>query len=84
METFAKMKVISSLEKIKHKDELPDEEIKHLTALRGENINFQIYITVEEKGNLPVRVESLLFEYITLYAVKMQLWIISGLRTMTL
>ena len=64
------MKIISSLDKIRNKDDLGDYEISSLSALKGENVNFQIYFEMPDKQTLKPVLESDLSEYITLYEVR--------------
>ncbi len=64
------MKIISSLDKIRDKDDLRDYEISSLSALKGENVNFQIYFEVPEKQLTKPILESELSEFITLYEVR--------------
>jgi len=64
------MKIISSLDKIRNKDDLRDYEISSLTALKGENVNFQIYFEMPDKQTLKPVLESDLSKYITLYEVR--------------
>ena len=66
----AKMRIISSLDKIRDKDDLRDYEISSLTALKGENVNFQIYFEMPDKQTMKPVLESDLSEYITLYEVR--------------
>jgi len=70
MGIYADMKTISSLEKMRPLDELPSTDIKRITALKGESVNFQVYVKIEERLTLPVTVESELSKYATLYQVR--------------
>ena len=70
MGKFADMKIVSSLEKIRPLDELPKTEINKICALKGESINFQVYVKIEERLTLPVTVESELSDFSTLYQVR--------------
>ena len=70
MGIYADMKIISSLEKMRPLDELPSTDIKRITALKGESVNFQVYVKIEERLTLPVTVESELSKYATLYQVR--------------
>ena len=69
-EKNARMKIISSLDKIRNKDDLKEYEISSLTALKGENVNFQIYFEMPDKQTMKPVLESDLSEYITLYEVR--------------
>ena len=70
MSSILEMKIISSLDKVRACDDVSELGIKKLTALKGENVNFQVYVKIEERYSAPVKVESDLLEYISLYAVK--------------
>lgn len=66
----ADMKIVSSLKKMRPLDELPKTEIKKLTSLKGETVNFQVYVKIEQRLTLPVTVESELSKFTTLYQVR--------------
>ena len=70
VEKKAKMHIISSLDKIRDKHDFRDYEIAGLSALKGENVNFQIYFEVPDKQTMKPVLESELSEYITLYEVR--------------
>ena len=67
---YTNMRIISSLDKIRDKDDLRDGNISSLSALKGENVNFQIYVEVAEKAIFKPVVESELSDFITLYEVR--------------
>lgn len=70
MGVYADMKIVSSLEKMRPMDALPNVDINKITALKGESINFQVFVKIEQRLTLPVTVESELSEYATLYQVR--------------
>ena len=70
MQEVQEMKVLSSLDKVRACDDVTELGIKKLTALKGESVNFQVYVRIEQRLTMKTRVESELSDYITLYAVK--------------
>ncbi len=70
MEGLEQIKIISSLDKVRLGDDVSSLGISKITALRGESINFQVYVKIDFRMTLPVKVESELSEFATLYQVK--------------
>ena len=66
---LAQMKIVSSLDKVRLGDDVSNLGVTKLTALKGETINFQVYVKVDLRSTLPVRVESVLSDFATLYQV---------------
>lgn len=66
----AQMKIVSSLDKVRLGDDVSNLGVAKLTALKGESVNFQVYVKVDLRSTLPVRVESELSDFATLYQVK--------------
>ena len=67
---LAQMKIVSSLDKVRLGDDVSNLGVTKLTALKGESVNFQVYVKVDLRSTLPVRVESELSDFATLYQVK--------------
>lgn len=70
MEGLEQIKIVSSLDKVRLGDDVTDLGVTKLTALKGESLNFQVYIKIDLRMTLPVKVESELSDFATLYQVK--------------
>lgn len=63
-------KQISSLEKIRFLDDIPEESLSNVVMLKGESFSYQITAYAETTTRMNISVKSKLADYVTLYAVK--------------